>query len=301
MDMAMRKVTHLIFILSVFCGAIFSSHTAAMSFQDGVPGMEILRSDAGGLLLELTVPNYAVQQVMVEGRTLDRLDVPGYSPLTEPGTPQLPVRSLLLGVPADADIQVRILEDDAVVLDGSFDLAAAPWPAPLESDLGTASYQYLPGFDSMYAGEYYPDVPVYVESEAWIRDQRVARLEFSPFQYHPNSGAVIWHRRVLVEVNFLGDSSGLSDLPAQPGATQDGLFEQVLQGMLLNYAAARSWRTPPDVPEPRVTSVEGERIEIQVNNDGIYKVTYDDLQASGWPVSEINPQDLSLSSQGETG
>ncbi|HNT22826.1 MAG TPA: C25 family cysteine peptidase [Anaerolineales bacterium] len=274
--------------------------TAAVDAPTGEqPGMEILHSDSAGLLVELSVPNYTVQQKMVDGLTYEQLEVPGYSLITESGVPQLPVKGLMIGVPAGAEVQINILEDDAVGLAGQFNLAAAPYPVPLEDETDTGSYAYLPGIPFEHAGEYYPQSPIYVGEDGWVRDQRVARLVFSPFQYQSNAGSLIWHRRVLVEINFIeGIAASLtgSDLPA---ADQAGLYDPILRGALLNYDAAQAWRSMPEIVGVHTTSVEGERVKIQVDEDGIYKVTYEDLATAGWNPSTIDPATLSLSSQGE--
>ncbi len=298
--MIIRRIVHLACILSILGGALPSGPVAAVdAAASDQPALEILQSDSHGLLVELSASNYTVEQKTVDGLTFDQLDVPGYSLTAEPGVPQLPVKGLMIGVPAGAEVQVNILEDDTVALAGQFNLAAAPWPLPLEDETDSGSYTYLQNIPFRQTGEYYPRTPVYVEEEGWVRDQRVARLVFFPFQYQSNTGSLVLHQRVLVEINFV--ESGPVSLAGDilPAETQDSLYDPILQGALLNYEAARAWRSMPESVDVHTTSVEGERVKIQVDEDGIYTLTYDALIAAGWDLSGIDPTTLSLSSQGE--
>jgi len=62
-------------------------------------GLRLLSSDVSGVSLELLTSAYGVQPLQVDRRLYHVISVPGYGTTGEAGKPQLPVRSLLLGVP----------------------------------------------------------------------------------------------------------------------------------------------------------------------------------------------------------
>ena len=106
------------------------------------PRLHLLRSEEAGAVLELTTPAYdltteplpAVRPAHRDAGPFHRLTVPGYDVTQEAGQPQVPAMNTLLGVPPDAEIELRVLADDAAPLSGRFKLRPAPRPAPLTDD-----------------------------------------------------------------------------------------------------------------------------------------------------------------------
>ena len=139
-----------------------------------------------------------------------------------------------------------------------------------------------------------------IESTAFIRSQRVARLVFQPYQYNPLTRELRYTRHLTVEVRFYPAGA---KIPASPGGfIPEGSYEGILQHSLLNYEQARAWRS-----QPLQTSVDSSSnlqakalpaYKIQVNQDGIYQLNYTDLVAAGLPVDSLNPQTLQVFNQG---
>ena len=132
---------------------------------------------------------------------------------------------------------------------------------------------------------------------AWLRDQRLARIEIYPFQYLAAAGALRWHRHLQIEVKFEGGSTAGNRLAVTPAAA--GPFEQILRGNLVNYDVARQWRS--NVAAPQVasrTAAASPRYKIVVDHDGLYRVTYNDLSAAGMAMTSLDPRQLHLTNQG---
>ena len=156
--------------------------------------------------------------------------------------------------------------------------------------------------------QWYPSSSVRITGEGWLRNQRVARIEFYPFQYRPADGKVIWHENMRVQVRFIEDPSlgaGSIMAPAETSATRQDPFEAALRLNLANYEAAREFRST--LPAEQIQTFdqsdwmeEGEpRYRIEVDQDGLYQLTYTALQTAGLDVAHINPTLLHLSSQGQ--
>ena len=85
----------------------------------------------------------------------------------------------------------------------------------------------------------------------------------------------------------------------------EGPFEELLKKILINYDQARPWRAQPE-PELAVITTPSDPqddpvYKIQVNQDGIYQVSYTALQSAGVPVSDLNaldPRTFRLLNQG---
>ncbi len=157
-------------------------------------------------------------------------------------------------------------------------------------------------------------MPHRIADDAWLRDRRIARLELFPFQYQPAQGRLDFSRRMLVEVLFeepmRAQRAWLSRTkfsrlhPQQIRPSDSDPFEDQLAGTLINADAASGWRGLPRqavlesgaASGPAVMTAPAYRIPIV--KDGIYKLTYLNLQAAGLDVDSLNPHNLHLTSQG---
>ena len=156
----------------------------------------MIRSDERGLLLELTVPDYTLND--------GHLGVPGADRLADPGKPDLPKFSALIGIPAEATVSVQVVQDEAQVVAGPHAIAPAPSPVLPDGDLQPGTVQRIPDRAAYANRALYPAEVARVADIAWLRDQRLARVEIYPFQYRAAAQELTWHRRLLIEVNFDG-------------------------------------------------------------------------------------------------
>ncbi len=262
-------------------------------------GCAVLEADSRHIVLEWTAPAYQVVEDAVDGRAVQRVVIPDCPSATAPGEPELPLCSAALGVPPDAALALRVVETESVSAGTGFHLPPQP-DLVVEPDLRTelpvgvpmAEYHWAEG--PVYeSDDLFPSQVAALEQPAFLRHQQLVSISFSPLQYHPRSGELIYHPRVRLEVTF-GEAHEPMGYVAEPAA-----FEQILAGHLLNYQQARGWRqttvqaldVPPAPPDP------GWRIPI--SQEGIYKLTYQRLQAAGLPVDTLDPRTLRLLRYGQ--
>jgi hypothetical protein len=272
-------------------------------------GVRLLSAAQDSLLIEMVSPEVEFEPVSIDEGAFAAPRLAGASLTAEAGMPELPFYPVMLGVPPEAEISLSIVEIDTVQIPGEHRLPPAPQPVQNSEDLQPGAKEYrLDGFTQLSEG-IYPADPVRLAQTAWLRDQRLVRLEIAPLQYQPASGKLIWNRRILLEVKFLRENPGTQPASSTAG---DSLFETVLQGALLNYDQARSWRSleraaslsskafegapvAGSVPEPPV----GVRYRIAINQEGLYRLTYAALQGAGFDVATLDPTLLHLDSQGQ--
>ena len=268
----------------------------------------LLAAGENSLVIELLTPAFQVKETPLPGGSCQALSVPGYASTDQPGWPQLPLSGALVGIPADAEIELRLLAADPVDAPGIYNLCPAARPE-IEDDLnGQVSlrgYQLWKDPRAYRQNRFLPEQPAELLSTGFVRSQRVAQVRFQPFQYNPASGRLRYFRRIRVEVRFVNAA------PLKPGPAQtldEGLFENVLRSSLLNYAQARPWRAPSKTagaatsvqsasylpPPPPGTSA----FKFLVDKDGIYTVTYEALVAAGADFTGISPDSFQLFNQG---
>lgn len=275
-------------------------------------GLRLLSSDENGVTLELLTPQVPLEEVLFEGeggveRSYQRIALSGAEVSSQAGKPQLPVVTALLGVPPDADIELRVLADESIQLAERVNLLPAPSPAPSSEELQPGRLVWEPDPAAYASRELYPQAPAELSEVAWVRDRRVVRVELYPFQILPAEGRLTWHKLLRVELRFTGAKMGL-----QAEALEEDAFDALLKDELLNYREARHWRAAPPISRERLAAlnnfapasgdspeVETPRYKISISEDGIYRLDYATLQEAGLPVETIQPETFKLTSQGQ--
>lgn len=261
-------------------------------------GVRLLHSDADGALLEMVAQEYELTPARLDGHNYSRMHVPGAGARKEPGKPELPVFGALLIVPPGAEISLHVIEADAKTLTSKHILAPSPSPASLEDALMPGDMYYPPY--RLSPNGFYPDASASLDEVAWVREYRIARLSFYPFQYDSSYGSLQWNRRVLVEVRF--DGSGAQGSPV--GGYHDTLLPDPFEPLLrqaLNYDSASTWAADTLSLAPAAAAFidpsTKPRLRIAVEENGIYRLAYDALVAEGVPTAKL-AEAISLTNQG---
>jgi len=171
-------------------------------------GFRLVSSDSKGVILEYFSPGYQLEEITLNGSPYQQFSFPDSEFSSEPGKPQVPQVSTLIGVPPGARLELHILQDDVKSLPGRFNLPPAPRPAPLTGDLqpGEEIYQADPG---AYASQnLFPSSPARLGDAAWARDQRVVPVIINPLQVIPALGTLTWHSHLRLEVRFINAPAG---------------------------------------------------------------------------------------------
>ncbi len=283
-------------ISPVAAGAQVNSLHVAKSTSQASPsqgGIRVLQSTPTSMLVELKTPPLKVTRHVVAGQECSSLELEGFIPGGQAGWPQLPGLGALIGVPPGARLSVQVIEAQGEILNG----LEPPCPAStirVDSDLmgEVQDYQEITAWDeAAYQGDqWHPAEAVKVEPAGKIRSQEVARLGFSPLQYNPASGELRLYHSLRVQVEFSTPPGQLQ----KAGYVNEGAFESSLAQTLLNYSQAREWRVNSTHDSsmtnlPAQASFVAERYRLRTDQDGLYKVTYEQLAAAGAPVDDWDP------------
>lgn len=287
----MLKRSLIVVMLAVLLG---SSLVSAADQAASASGIRLLHATASSAVLDLVTSRYSLTPDSSSSDNALRLTLPGAASSTDPGKPQLPVFSALLSVPASARIELRLRETSSETLPGRYTIAPAPRPAPLADDLQPGTTITTPDTPTYTGGALYPASLTRIADDGWLRNQRIVRIELSPFQYRPALGELTWHRHLQVEVSW-------NAAPAARQRTPIDALDAQLDGAVLNREAALSWQTTmqPSQPESQLRAqTTAPRYKIVVDHDGIYRLSAADLQATGLDLAAVDPRSFRLSSQG---
>ena len=274
------------------------AHTAAAVES----GFHLIQAADNGVMIEYSLGEYTLEQVNLDGQTYDRVVMEDAATIGEPGKPNLPVIATSIGVPINAEFHLRIEEIQTRPLSGHYRIEPAGSYVVGDEALASGKIIYIENPELYANATAYPGVQVELGQAAKLRSQRILPLRVYPFQFTPSSGQleVVTYVRFLVEFAYpLGKplfeaSTALAD--------EDNPFEALYQRGLLNYQEARRYRAFESMgnAETQLLSetASSESYKITVTEDGIYKLTYEALQAAGMPVATLNPQTFAMTNQG---
>jgi len=286
------------------------TNTIQINNPDRLASVEVIESTANGIKIEMIAPGYLLQQETINSNVFDQLTVRGADVNAIPGTPEIPILSVLVGVPPTADISLEILFDQVWRIPGSFSLAPAPVPIGIGNDLMPGKFDQIPNEDVYETDTLYPDLPVLIEDDVWLRDQRIIRIAFYPIQYNPKNGQLIWHQNLQVRVNFqtaISEIGPTGSVEVRNQAGEDRIkdnspFETILQEKILNYDSAKNWRSLERPLFNQISSypeLQTEGLKITVNKDGLYKLTGQDLRGAGLNLWGVDPANFHMTNQGQ--
>ena len=260
------------------------------------PPIHLLNSTAETVVIEFTLPDYALDEISIQGQAFIRLSASGMAQGDEPGAPQLPHSSALIALPPAGTAELRVLEIEQERV--SLEHPLYPAPAPVLTEVGIG-YEFALN-ETLYARDaFHPADVVGVDEAGWLRAHRLARVTFHPLRYNPARDELEITRRLVVEIRFnsaFAGSKGRSPLPS-------GIFDELLRGALLNYESARHWQAAPlaqlDIAVLNTPATQENSYKITVEVNGLYRLTCADLQAAGLPTGSLDPRTFQLFEGGQ--
>lgn len=275
---------------------------------------DLVSSSGSGIKFEVVVPWKSLQQEIIKAddQSYTKINLPDWSNTSLEGAPALPLMTKAIGVPFGADISVKVMPGKM----HTFELSEPVLPVPTQEinmdtvglDLDSIPYSHrvTPNPEIYRSDEAYPGKLAEITKDGVVRQQRIAGIGIYPVQYYPQSNTLIIYESFQVEVVF----EGTQEITKGEARAESEVYEAIFQSTLMNYEEARSWRVVPDratqfgisngslevfsdlaalpwqPPEP------GWRVSVR--EDGLYKLTYAELQLAGLPVDLLDPQTFQI-------
>ena len=303
-----NRLFRIFMVLSIFVAALPVHEPYAADSEPDQAGLRVLSSNERQVHLILKTPSYKIVTAGDTSRGAVTLQVPGIPNDNTPGELRLPRLSRLVAIPPGVDVQLAYHTAASQVVPGRYRLLLAGEPQPLVEELTPGIYRPDSPIDnslSVTGARVTPAEPVRISDEVWLRDQRMVRVDFFPFQYDISTSSLRWHPTIEVTLNFTR-VTGADPLALSSDEKTFGPLDSLAEGLVINPQNARQWRntdwqSTSAIPLARSASTadfDETRYKITVNEDGLYEVTGAELEAVGLDLSQVNPQDFNLSTQG---
>ena len=268
--------------------------------------VRIVGADASGMRLVYEPEEPTRRQIRRGEETAEILEVAGCENVGAPGEPMLPVRSVLVGVPPEAQVLVDVVETS----DDRWPVShIAPVPHVVWEEDGWSGEQFMRDERAYARDAFVPEEVVRIGREGFLRDQRVVMVTFCPVRYNPVRKEALIYRRIVAEVRFVGrggegmgteDRTGkrLSPRIEERAMGAHDRCEELYTDTILNYEQARVWRRAEAGRGKRAARnspfATGRWLKLAVKVDGMYRVMGEELEAAGVVLSEISPHTIRM-------
>lgn len=164
------------------------------------PTVSVL-DQARGVVIDVDLPGFYLEERMVAGAPYAKLTVPGCGGHGEVGAPHLPFRTVLVPVANGPAASLRVLDSrSSVVLDGVTVIPQQP-PAP---DCGTVEPETVVDDKAYAVDAWLPAAPARIADDVVVRGQRFLVVEISPIAVNPARRQVAAQSHVSIAVELVG-------------------------------------------------------------------------------------------------
>jgi Peptidase family C25/Propeptide_C25 len=199
--------------------------------------------------LTVSVPDPG-NPVVVERDGYQDVSLKTYGYINTPGEPKLPARIFAVAIPPGARVDsVTVRSAHMDVLPGHYDIQPRPVPRALNPEkdrlAATAQETYQMRHQAVYfMDDPFPDQIGAQVRTAGFRKYNLVDVRITPFQYRPQSGELIHHTGLTIDIEYTPDVFTLN-----PSLMTDALsrMEQRASELILNYQQAQAWY-PDAVP-----------------------------------------------------
>src|SRR5690554_2484556 len=239
------------------------------------------------IVLDFSLPEYELKEIEHEGHIYHRITGSFTHFHSDEGYPLIPYFSEIVGIPSDGSINlsienisettqrgITIYPAEKLSL-GHENLNGTIVEQPTSPEIEDVDFIFYRDRDAYTSSENYPLQILEEGNKGFASDRRFASFLFNPFRFNATNRSLSVISEATIRITIQGDRSASRDFI--PGRS---FIDRLGDLFFLNNEQSRYWRKARDY-NPDFTPIRSFSIsEIQfiVDSEGIYKVTYSDLQ-----------------------
>jgi hypothetical protein len=258
----------------------------------------LLSSGENGCTFEVKIPELDRDEVEIDGRTYDRFHLSRYGSAGAVGGPELLARHVRVAAPPEADVSVTVERVSYDVMTG---VKLCPRPRlEAEERHGEQQLREVFEFDAQsYRDGVYPSRFAELAGQDIVRGYRLLSVAVMPYQYDAKTATLKVAKSVVVRVSFAGGVRRANTrYPARPA--EEGIFSRTIPSIVVNWEDAAAWPFAGGLAPALDAGIwptdfaDKAAMKIVVEKEGLYRLTYEELDRAGYPVSTWDPRNLRL-------
>jgi hypothetical protein len=224
----LARISWLLAAVALLAGTSVAAEVFRFDGNAGLPPLTLASETPAGIVVRYSMESFAMEPLVVDGRTLQTISLPGVILPNDPGAPNLPGLGRFVALPEGATASFTVLASRTQVY---HDVAVAPAaPLPKETDDAPPVYAMDPAVYGRNAD--YPESPVRLSEVHQLRGVDAVVLGITPFQYNPVTRDLTVYTNLEVRVDFAGGTGRFGE-----DRLRSRYWEPILQDHLLNYAS----------------------------------------------------------------
>lgn len=225
-----KMITGLFFAV-IICSITLQAGPVKLSPKSN--GIKVVQNAEQGFITEFVFSEFKTMDVKTPNGIFTRIMVPAFSDFGQYGTPELPVKSELIEIPAGAEVQINITGysvREFRMSDIGINYPIMPNQPPVPKSGETPGFVY---HSDAYNNNFYgPAELVSVENLGSMRGVGIGRLDIRPVQYNPVAGTIRVYENIQFTVLF--ENADLEATEQNKKLYSNHYFQPVFQS-LLNY------------------------------------------------------------------
>ncbi len=249
----------------------------------------VISADKNGFTLRADFESAAAEVHTTNG--LQRINFPEAVDESKPGTPMLPSKTVFIALPPNTKITAALKNVQKYVYSNS--QPSANPKIVLNAD-STISSQPMNLNTALIAGDRYPASDIEILDYVWLGNYYCAAVRINTHSYQPGTNHITEVQRADLSISYQNIQTSF-----RKNFTPLSSYEQDLKDVILNYDAAKEFRSfhatalPPDTSGGWIDYTK-QYIKLSVPADGIYRITYNDLQSYGVNLAGLDPKTFRL-------
>ncbi len=258
------------------------------------PDMRVIESNENYMIVEWRPVDFRMIAVSKGQSKWDRIAFEYGETFNETGEPDIPYRTLTIGIPQNGRIRVDILNQQGESF-SNIDLAPVPQLYKDESGINGQRYQID---ETVYKQDRMLPASLYmIDRPAEFRAVAIQKLHMTPIQYNPTSRTLRFYETIRFKITYERESQ---ETTSRHTVKPRKDFEAIYESVLLNYEQAKHWLTVPAHSRlaKQASLPAGDWYRIAVNQDGLYKINYNTLENAGIDVGNLSVRSIRIFNNG---
>ncbi|MCW8810337.1 MAG: C25 family cysteine peptidase, partial [Ignavibacteriaceae bacterium] len=244
-----------------------------------------------GIILNLS---FQEEPYLLEGENKNIINFYRSIDESKANLPILPSQTIFFAIPPEGKVNVSLIDIKTNVINN-----VLPKANPEISLRNDTTVNYIDGTLNLFQSrtEFYPQEKFVIEGYTWIRNYYCAIIRINTHQYNWQKRQITEVQEAKIEIKFLEEKPYVvNTLPVDD-------FEKSLEKVIINFKDAQKFRSFPSNKVLNDSTgnwidYSKEYVKLQIPDDGIYRIKYDDILNYGIPQS-INPKTLKLYYKGK--
>lgn len=250
-------------------------------------------SNLNDLEINLRFEQDPFHQKMSDGRSI----IEYFKSINEglPGSPVVPSETYIIAIPPLSKIKIQISGQKYNYIRNS-EVAFNP-EVTISNDSVLVYRESKPDL-SKFISDQYPESEVEVIDYTWIRDYYCAVVKVNTHSYNWKKKEIRELLSATLRIDFVNVAA------YNPSQNTVGEFDKLLDKVILNFESASQFRADKKDFTPADTSgnwidYSREYVKLQIPDDGIYRIGYNQLAGYGINPQSINPKTCKIFSKGK--